>query len=172
MGTRRSPAGKFAVRIVIGAAMLVGAPALAWYSSIAMLQFDKAPPRGANVELSRKLFGLVQVSNMRVANVVSVTMVRSREPGSQSDTPDRLEFNTLSGPVDLGYEQQRFTRYYTNLRDFLGDDSQSRLALSSAGNWDEKLRFAFAQFMAVVFLLGGGYVVKEALWRRRQAGAA
>jgi len=141
-----------AILLVIGALALIGAAALAWYASLASLALDKAAGRGATAEIVRKLAGIVPVGSDAVAGVVAVKMVESREPGSRSHTPPRLVFVTDAGiDRDLGYDQQRFANDFATIRDFLADATQSRLALSSACDGTELVRFV-AGHLAVLFL--------------------
>ena len=81
--------------------------------------------------LEARLFGLVAHSPQRAEGVETVTLVRSREPGSSSQTPDRLVFQTTHGAVDLGRNQQLFAPDYTAIREFLEQDGPESMTLSS-----------------------------------------
>jgi hypothetical protein len=156
------------VLVAIGLAALLGAIALAWYAALATLDLDKAGGRGASAQITRKLFGLVPLGEERIADVAAARMVASREPGSQSRTPPRLVFVTLSGDErDLGYEQQRFARDFPDIRDFLADASRTRLRLSSARDTSETVRFVAAQAGAVVLLLIGVGAISAGVGRLR-----
>jgi len=149
--------------MLIGLAFMAGAAVLAWFSSIATMRVERTGEERATVTIESKMFGLVHVTGERINNVHSAMMVGSRVEGSDSDTPDRLVFQTAHGPVDLGYTQQLFTRDFTELKSFLDDEPPdpeiergpeaprlNTLSLSSTGHGEWK-RFAAAQ-LAVVFM--------------------
>ena len=173
--------------IVLALACVGGAAALAWFSSPATMTLTRMDGGQVVVSFESRLFGLIQRSGERIDNVTSVSIVTFRGPGSTADTtPDRIVFNTASGPVDRGMVQQLFVRDFAEIKTFFeGDGETSResggqpslerdaarpgtLSLSSIGRGSELRRFAFAQLAAafLMFLgLGVGWMGAKALTR-------
>jgi hypothetical protein len=168
--------------IVIALACLGGAGVLAWFSSPATMTLTRTNGATVVVSFESRLFGLVARSSDRIDNVRSVSTVTFRGPGSRSQTPDRIVFDTPSGPVDRGMVQQLFVRDFAEIKTFIeggetsseggGQPSLERgtrprtLSLSSIGQGSELRRFAFAQ-LVVAFLtflgLGVGWMGAKAL---------
>jgi hypothetical protein len=169
--------------IVLALACLGGAGVLAWFSSPATMTLTRTNGATVVVSFESRLFGLVARSSDRIDNVRSVSTVTFRGPESRSNTPDRLVFDTPSGPVDRGMVQQLFVRDFAEIKTFFegdgelsteggGEPSLERgarprtLSLSSIGRGSELRRFAFAQ-LAVAFLtflgLGVGWMGAKAL---------
>jgi hypothetical protein len=139
----------------IGVACLLGAAVLAWLSSPATMRLDRGGDEPVTATLEARLFGLVAHDLQRADGVETVSLVRSRAPGSSSHTPDRLVFHSTHGPVDLGRNQQLFAPDYAAIRQFLEQDGPESMTLSSIRRGRERLRFLAAQAIAFVMLLGG-----------------
>lgn len=134
--------------IVIGLAWIAGAAVLAWFSSVATMRLERTGADGVSVTIESRLFGLIPVGSERTTGVRSVEMVRSRAPGSDSDTPDHMVFQTAGGPVNLGRPQQLFARDFTAIKAFLDDPTPHDATWSSVGRGEEFRRFLFAQAAA------------------------
>jgi hypothetical protein len=104
--------------IVLALACLGGAGALAWFSSPTTMTLTRGNGGLAVVAFESRLFGLVQRSSERIDNVRSVSAVTFRGQGSASDTPDRIVFDTPSGPVDRGMVQQQFAHDFAEIKTF------------------------------------------------------
>jgi hypothetical protein len=142
--------------VVIGVAMLMLSATLAWFSSPATLQIGRDSQSGVSATLESRLFGLITNRTERIEGIRSASMVSSRVPGSDSDTPDRLVFQTAAGPVDLGRNQQLFTRDFQEIDEFLEADAPPPgLTLSSIARGSELRRFLIAQVIAVLMFVGG-----------------
>jgi hypothetical protein len=169
--------------LLIALACLGGAGALAWFSSPVTMTLTRTKGGLAVVSFESRLFGLYPRSSDRIENVKSVSTITFRGPGSRSDTPDRIVFETPSGPVDRGMVQQQFVRDFAEIKTFFGGDNEASsegggetslerdvrpgtLSLSSIGRGSEARRFAFAQLAAafLMFLgLGVGWMGAKAL---------
>jgi hypothetical protein len=169
--------------IVLALACLGGAAVLAWLSSPATMTLTRTKGGQVVVSFESRLFGLIQRSTDRIDNVRSVSTVTFRGPGSSSKTPDRLVFDTPSGPVDRGMVQQLFVPDLAEIKAFFEGDGETAsegsgetslerevrpgtLSLSSIGRGSELRRFAFAQLAAafLMFLgLGVGWMGAKAL---------
>jgi hypothetical protein len=168
--------------LVLALACLGGATTLAWLSSPATMTLTRTDDKKVAVTFESRLFGLIPRSGGRIDNVMSVSTVTFRGPGSTSHTPDRLVFDTRSEAVDLGMVQQLFVHDLAEIKVFIsghneppgdgdGDGNveasveraaQPRtMTLSSIARGSELRRFAFAQ-LAVAFLtfvgLGVGWM--------------
>ena len=182
-----SESDKAPILILLALACLCGAAALAWFSSPATMTLTRTTGGAVVVSLESRLFGLFRRSSDRIDNVKAVSTVTFRGPGSRSNTPDRIVFDTPSGPVDRGMIQQLFVSDFAEIKTFFegnretaseggdggGQPSLERsaplpqtLSLSSIGRGSELRRFAFAQ-LAVAFLtllgLGVGWMGAKAL---------
>jgi hypothetical protein len=172
--------------LVLALACLGGATTLAWFSSPATMTLTRTDDKKVAVTFESRLFGLIPRSRGRIDNVMSVSTVTFRGPGSNSHTPDRIVFDTRSEAVDLGMVQQLFVHDFAEIKAFIsgstgppgdgdgngnGQASVERAAqpraqprtmtLSSIARGSELRRFAFAQ-LAVAFLtflgLGVGWM--------------
>ena len=182
-----SEADKAPIMILLAFACLAGAAVLAWFSSPVTMTLTRTNGGAVVVSLEARLFGLFARSSERIDNVKSVSTVTFRGPGQRSNTPDRIVFDTSSGPVDRGMIQQLFVSDVSEIKAFFdggretsgeggggdGEPSLERsaplpqtLSLSSIARGSELRRFAFAQ-LAVAFLtfvgLGVGYMGAKAL---------
>jgi hypothetical protein len=139
----------------IGLAWILGAAVLAWLSSPATLRLVRGDEHLATAALESRLFGLITTSAERVDGIRSVSLVRSRTPGSTSHTPDRIVFETTGGLVDLGRNQQLFAVDYPEVKTFFSEDGGQSLTLSSISRGRELTRFFVAQTIAVFLMLVG-----------------
>jgi hypothetical protein len=183
-----SEADKAPIMILLAVACLAGAGVLAWFSSPVTMTLTRASGGSVVVLLEARLFNLFTRTTVRIENVKSVSTITFQGPGKFSDTPNRIVFDTPSGPVDSGMIQQLFVRDFAEIKAFLegprqtsgeggdGDGQPSlerdaaalprTLSLSSIAVGSELRRFAFAQ-LAVAFLtflgLGVGYMGAKAM---------
>jgi hypothetical protein len=137
--------------LLIGIAFLAGAAVLAWLSSIASMQLVRTSAETTTVTIDSRLFGLFPIQSERIEQVTAASLVRSRETGSPSHTPDRLVFATSAGPADRGYRQQLFAHERDGIDAFLGDPAAHDVSLTSIDRGSERVRFVAAQ-LAVLFL--------------------
>jgi len=131
--------------LLIGTAFLIGAGAIAWFSSVATLVLVRTGPVSVSADFQSRMLGVLTIASDRIDDIRSASMERSREPGSRSNTPDRLVFTTPRGPVDRGYDQQLFARDFAAIDAFFKDPAQASLRLVSTGSGSEAFRFLFAQ---------------------------
>jgi hypothetical protein len=151
---------------IIGLVMLLMSATLAWLSSPATLEIRRDSGSRVVATIESRLFGLITNSAERIEGIRSVSMVSSRVPGGDSDTPDRLVFQIATGPVDLGRNQQLFTPDFPQIDEFLKADAPPPgLTLSSIARGEELRRFLFAQAIAVLLFFGGLGVVWTAIRR-------
>jgi hypothetical protein len=179
-----SESDKAPILILLALACIAGAAVLAWFSSPVTMTLTRT--NGATVvSLEARLFGLFTRSSERIDNVKSVSRVTFSGPGKNSDTPDRIVFDTPSGSVDLGMIQQVFVGDMMAIRTFVEGDREASsegdgdgqapverdnrprtLSLSSIAPGSELRRFVFAQ-LTVAFLtflgLGVGWMGAKAL---------
>ena len=142
--------------VIIGVAMLLSSATLAWFSSPASLHIARDSGSGVSATLESRLFGLITNRAERIEGIRSASMVSGRLPGTDSDTPNRLVFQTATGAVDLGRNQQLFTRDFAEIDQFLKADAPPPgLTLSSIARGEELRRFLIAQSIAVLMFLGG-----------------
>ena len=153
-------------KVVIGLAMIAGAVVLAWLSSVSTMRLERAGGAGVTVTIESRLFNLIDIGRERIEAVKSVEMVRSRAPGSDSDTPDRLVFQAAAGPVDLGRAQQLFVRDFSEVKAFVDDPTQPEATFSSIGRGEEFRRFLFAQAAAAFLFLVGAAVAWSSIRNR------
>jgi hypothetical protein len=147
--------GKAPLVAGLGLACVLGAAVLAWFSSPATLQLARDSENRVSAALDSRLFGLITSKAERIEGIRSVSLVRSRAPGSTSHTPDRIIFETTNGSVDLGRNQQLFAVDYPELASFFEEDSPTSLTLSTIARGAELRRFFIAQTIALFMLLGG-----------------
>ena len=173
------------VLFLLAVACVAGAATLAWLSSPVTMTMTRTDDKKVAVAFEARLFGLIPRSGGQVDNVMSVSKVTFRGPGSNSHTPDRIVFDTPSEAVDLGMSQQLFVDNFDEIKTFVtgnrgtssgeGDGVEASLeraapprtlVLSSIARGSELRRFLFAQ-LAVAFLafvgLGVGYMGAKAL---------
>lgn len=161
-----SSAGSQAPKLLlIGCAGVAGAALLAWLSSPATMhlerksgepaQLERTQGETATITIESRLFGLIEIGRERIDDVRSATMVDSRLPGSDSDTPPHMVLETRSGPVNVGRPQQLFVRDFDRIKSFLEDQAERQATLSSIEPSSERLRFVFAQVVVLFLGLGG-----------------
>lgn len=163
------PSRKLPLVAVIGLACVVGSPALAWFSSPATLQLTRGDRGLVQASIESRLFGLFLNKTERIDSIRAVSLVRGTDD-RQYKTPDRIVFDTTSGPVDLGRNQQLFMRDHAEIARFFpiessdaverGDGESSSpplhsLTLSSIARGQELRRFLIAQTLALFLLIGG-----------------
>lgn len=154
---------------IIGLACLLGAAVLAWLSSPATLHLTRDNEDRVAAVIESRLFGLLVNSAERVERIRAVSNTRYNGPGQRSDTPDRIVFETRTGSVDLGRNQQLFAVDYSEIAAFLETNGPGSLTLSSITRGSELRRFFFAQAVALGMFLGGlglGWMLISALWAR------
>jgi hypothetical protein len=139
----------------IGLACMLAAAVLAWFSSPATLRLSRGDHKLVTAALESRLFGLVTHRAERIDGIRSASLVSSRAPGSRSHTPDRLIFETTSGSVDLGRNQQLFAVDYPDVAGFFKDEGSPSLTLSSIARGRELIRFFVAQAFVLFAALGG-----------------
>jgi hypothetical protein len=137
----------------IGLACLLGSVLLAWLSAPVTLTLTRDSETAA-ATLESRVFNLFLTRPERIAGIRSAAMVRARA-SSNSDTPDRLVFQTTKGPVDLGRTQQLFVASRAEIIAFLEMSGPETLTLSSLHNGREQMRFLFAQLATVVLFAMG-----------------
>jgi hypothetical protein len=145
--------GKVPIVAGLGVACIVGAAALAWFSSPATMRLARGEKRLVTAELESRLFGVVTSRAERIDGIRSVLLIRSRT--GRSHTPDHIVFETVSGPVDLGRNQQLFAVDYDDIDSFLKDEASPPLKLSSIARGSELVRFLVAQAVALFLTLFG-----------------
>lgn len=138
---------------VIGLACLLGSATLAWLSSPATLQLERDNEDRVTAAIESRLFGLTTYQAERVERIRSAPLVRSSGPGST--TSSRLVFETATGPVDLGRNQQLFAHDHAEIEGFMTSAGPATLTLSSIARGEETRRFVVAQIVAVGMCLGG-----------------
>lgn len=148
-------ASNAAKMILLGLACVAGAAVLAWLSSVATMRLVRTGGEGATVTIDSRLAGLIDVGHERVDGVKSAALIRSRTPGSDSDTPDHMVFETAAGPVNLGRPQQLFARDFSDIKAFLDDPTQPEATFSSIGRGSEFRRFIVAQVIAAFLAVLG-----------------
>lgn len=163
------PSRKLPLVAVIGLACVVGSPTLAWFSSPATLQLTRGDRGLVQASIESRLFGLFLNKTERIDGIRAVSLVRGTHD-LRDKTPDRIVFDTTSGPVDLGRNQQLFMRDHAEIASFFpvassdaverGDGEASSpprhsLTLSSIARGQELRRFLIAQTLALFMLLGG-----------------
>lgn len=153
--------------LFIGVAFLIGGAVLAWLSSPTTLRLARTDATTVSAEIEDRLFGLFPTAVVRAQGIRSAEMVSGRVPDStsRSNTPSRLVFVTATGRIDPGHALQRFTRRYTDIRDFIADPSLPAFTASSLIDGGETLRFWFAQ-LGAAFLAGIGSFVMWLGFRR------
>ena len=146
--------------LVIGIAFLLGGAALAWFSSPSTLRLVRTDAKTVRAEIEDRLFGLYPTQVVRFEDIRSAEMESGRLPDStsRSNAPSRLVFVTAQGRIDPGHALQRFTRRYTDIRDFFADPSAKAFTASSHIDGWETLRFWLA-LLGAVFLAGVGLLV-------------
>ena len=147
--------GKAPTVAVIGLACLLGSAVLAWLSSPTTLILTRDNEDRVAAVIESRLFGVFPNSTEHIERIRSVSNVRYDGPGQPSDTPDRIVFETRSGSVDLGRNQQLFAVDYPEIAAFFRTDGPSSLTLSSITRGSELRRFFFAQAAALGMLLAG-----------------
>jgi hypothetical protein len=147
--------GKAPVAAGIGLACIIGSAVLAWLSAPATLQLTRDDEGRLAAALESRVFGLVTDKAERVEGIRSVRLVQYRGPGQDSDTPDRIVFETTKGSIDLGRNQQLFAVDYPEIASFFTEDGPPSLTLSSIARGSELRRFVFAQAVALFMCLGG-----------------
>jgi hypothetical protein len=145
--------GKVPLVATLGVACIVGAAALAWFSSPATLRLARGEERLVTAHLESRLFGLVTKKADRIDGIRSASLVRSRT--GRSHTPDRIVFETVQGSVDLGAWQQLFAVDHAGIEDFFKDGASPTLTLSSIDRGRELVRFVVAQAIALFLTLAG-----------------
>ena len=143
--------GKAPTVAVIGVACLLGSAVLAWLSSPATLHLARDKEEHVTAAIESRLFGLFINSDERIEGIRSLAVVHYGE----SDTPDRIVFETAKGPVDLGRNQQLFAVDRAELAQALETPGPFDVTLSSIARGSELRRFVFAQAVAVFMFLGG-----------------
>jgi hypothetical protein len=137
----------------LGIACIVGAAALAWFSSPATLRLARGEGRLVTAEVESRLVGVVTRGAERIDGIRSVSLVRTRTGRSQ--TPDHIVFETVNGPVNLGRNQQLFAADYADIDGFFKDEASPALTLSSIARGRELVRFLVAQAVAVFLMFAG-----------------
>jgi hypothetical protein len=137
----------------LGVACILGAAALAWFSSPATLRLARGEERLVTAELESRLFGLVTNRAERIDGIRSVSLVRSRT--ERSHTPDHIVFETVNGSVNLGRNQQLFAVDHADIEAFFKDEAPPFLTLSSIARGREFVRFLVAQAIALFLTLAG-----------------
>lgn len=145
--------GKVPLVAGLGVACIVGAAALAWFSSPATLRLARGEDRLVTAQLESRLFGVIPSRAERIDGIRSVSLVRTRTGRSQ--TPDHIVFETVSGSVNLGRNQQLFAVDYDDIDGFFKDEASLPLTLSSIARGSELVRFLVAQAIAVFLTLAG-----------------
>jgi hypothetical protein len=145
--------GKVPLVAGLGIACIVGAAALAWFSSPATLRLARGEERLVTAEIESRLFGTVTNRAERVDGIRSVSLVRTRT--GRSHTPDHIVFETVNGPVNLGRNQQLFAVDFADLDGFFKDEASPPLTLSSTARGRELMRFLVAQAVVVLLTLVG-----------------
>jgi hypothetical protein len=145
--------GKVPLVAGLGIACIVGAAALAWFSSPATLRLARGEERLVTAEIESRLFGTVTNRAERVDGIRSVSLVRTRT--GRSHTPDHIVFETVNGPVNLGRNQQLFAVDFADLDGFFKDEASPPLTLSSTARGRELMRFLVAQAVVVFLTLVG-----------------
>ena len=145
--------GKVPLVAGLGLACIVGAVALAWFSSPATLRLARGDQGLVTAALESRTFGLITNRAERIEGIRAATLVRTRT--GRSHTPDTLIFETTAGLVDLGRNQQLFAIDYSDIDTFFKDDASSSLALSSISRGRELIRFFVAQTMFLFLLVVG-----------------
>ena len=150
--------GKVPLVAVLGLAWVLGAGVLAWFSSPSTLQLARGDQQLVTATIESRLFGLVTKSAERIEGIRSVSLVRSTvssQYDSASHTPERVVFETTSGSVDLGRNQQLFAVDYPDIASFFKDEASKSLTLSSIARGQELRRFFVAQAAALFLALVG-----------------
>jgi hypothetical protein len=145
--------GKVSLVAGLGIACIVGAAALAWFSSPATLRLARGEERLVTAEIESRLFGAVTNRAERVDGIRSVSLVRTRT--GRSHTPDHIVFETVNGPVNLGRNQQLFAVDHSDIESFFADEASAPLTLSSIARGSELVRFLVAQTFVVFLILAG-----------------
>lgn len=145
--------GKVPLVAGLGVACIVGAAAVAWFSSPVTLRLARAEERLVTAELESRLFGVVTSRAERIDGIRSVSLVRSRT--GRSHTPDHIVFETVNGPVDRGRNQQLFAVDHADIDRFFEDEASPPLTLSSIARGRELVRFLVAQAVALFLTLAG-----------------
>jgi hypothetical protein len=147
--------GKVPLVAVLGLVCVLGAAVLAWFSSPTTMHLARGDQNLVTAAIESRLFGLVTNKAERIEGIRSVSLVRSRAAGSNSHTPDRIIFETTSGKVDLGRNQQLFAVDYPDIESFFKDEASKSLTLSSVARGSELTRFFAAQAAALFLTLCG-----------------
>lgn len=144
--------GKIPLAAALGLACVVGAVALAWFSSPATLRLVRGDQGRVTAALESRLFGLIVNRVDRIEGIRAATLIRTRT--ERSHTPDTLMFETASESVDLGRNQQLFAEDYSDIDSFFKDEVSPSLTLSSIARGREFIRFLVAQtiFLFLVFV--------------------
>lgn len=169
-------ANRTPVLLGFGLLCLAAAALLAWFSSVTTLHLVRTGTT-ATLAFETRLFNLFVIERRSFADVTGVSVIRSRQPGVRSSTPDYLLFESRNGQIDAGYGQQHFAREHAAIDEFFQATTSPvppELGLSSIDRGEELRRFVFAQ-MAVLFLGGLGLgmwwlTVHEFFGRRRAVG--
>jgi hypothetical protein len=147
--------GKAPTVAVIGLACLLGAAVLAWLSSPATLHLDRDTEDRVAAAIESRLFGLIVLQAERVEGIRSVSLVTYGGPGQRTSTPDRIVFETRTGSVDLGRNQQLFAVDYPDIAGFFETTGPTSMTWSSIARGRELRRFVIAQGVALLMLCGG-----------------
>lgn len=144
---------KVPLAAALGLACVVGAATLAWFSSPATLHLARGDQGLATAALESRTFGLITNRAERIEGIRAASLLRTRT--GRSHTPDTLLFQTTSGSVDLGRNQQLFAVDYPAIDSFFQDEASQSLTLSSIARGRELIRFLVAQAIFLFLLLVG-----------------
>lgn len=169
-------ANRTPILLGFGMLCLAAAALLAWWSSVTTMHIVRTGT-AATLSYETRLFNLFVIDRRSFADVTGVSVIRSRQPGVRSNTPDYLMFESRNGQIDAGYVQQHFARESTDIDEFFQATTSPvppELRRSSIDRGEELRRFIFAQ-LAVLFLIGLGLgvwwlAVHELFGRRRAVG--
>jgi hypothetical protein len=144
---------KVPLAAALGLACLVGAATLAWVSSPATLQLARGDRGLVTAALESRTFGLITNRAERIEGIRAASLVRTARGRSRG--PDTLIFETTSGSVNLGRNQQLFAVDYADIDSFFKDDASQSLTLSSIARGEELIRFLVAQAVFLFLVLVG-----------------
>jgi hypothetical protein len=145
--------GKVPLAAALGLACVVGAATLAWFSSPATLQLARGDQGLVTAALESRTFGLIVNRTERIEGIRAASLVRTR--AGRSQTPDTLVFETTSGAIDVGRNQQLFAVDYPDIDSFFKDEASQSLTLSSIARGRELIRFLVAQAIFLFLMLVG-----------------
>ncbi len=159
-----SSESKSGLMILIGIGWLVGAAALAWFSSIESLRFTRGAD-GVTVTRESRMFGLILVSSAALEHVSAARTVTTPPATSRHRPFTQIYFDTPSGPKTFWSTQPtNFIPQSPEMEGFFADTTRPRATLTNLVNRRESMRFVFAQ-LAVVFIAVVGVGLLYAAYR-------